>query len=153
MISDELHGHPWTLYISIHHKTSSDEIWIVRYCECQVTSCLFYMRCLERMIGWSMHNWAQRRAVLVADEGQLWQLDILLWLPKVCMCCHCCHWPPKNHPKPGGPSDAVKRQDTGSVDRVDFSQMTGTRSGYLSRRLLPDGHMMATKTAPKLQLL
>ena len=29
----------------------------------------------------------------------------------------------------------VKCQDTGSVDRVDFSQMTGTRSGYLRMSL------------------
>ena len=137
MNSMDIHGHYKYLYI-IKQALMKFELWMMWMSGHFLP--IFYMRCLERMIGWSMHNWAQRRVVLVADEGQLWQLDILLWLPKVCMCCH---WPPKNHPKPRGPSDAVKRQDTGSVDRVDFSQMTGTRSGYLTQAAAGwshDGH-------------
>lgn len=38
------------------------------------------------------------------------------------------------HPKSqSGKSLALNEQGTGSVDRADFSQMTGTRSGYLER--------------------
>lgn len=76
--------------------------------------------------GWSMHNWAQRRAVLVANEGQL---DILMTTQGLYVLPLATQKPSKTR----GPSDAVKRQDTGSVDRVDFSQMTGTRSGYLTK--------------------
>ena len=138
-----------TIWHQKHHKTSSDEIWIVNVCECQ-TCCLFYL------------SWEDDRCTIEHNEGLFVRLptkdniDIRMTTQGFYVLPLATQGTQKPS-KTRGPSDAVKHSETPRYWQCwSCGLLANDRNAiwipYEGRRWL-NGHMMATKTAPKLPIV